>query len=140
MMFRAHYNHKNKRKCVPCVPSCLPLLTNGTHAQPLPHKTFTTNVYHVYHFSRARTRGNFSQPYIFIKSKHTNHGKKFSRVRDVVIMVHMVNIYLKALLHKALLCVPFFKMVHKNCLMVHMAFQVIVFKNENMCTIAKERI
>lgn len=140
MMFRVRYNHKNTRKCVPCVPSCLPLLTNGTHPQALLHKTFIPNVYHVYHFSRARTRGNFSHLYIFNQSNHKNNGEKFPRVRDIVLMVHMVNIYLKALLHKALLCVPFFSMVHKIGVMVHMAFQVYDFKNENVCTIVLECI
>lgn len=135
MMFRIRYNHKNKRKCVPCVPSCVPLSNNGTHTQPLPHKALAHHVYHVYHCARARIRENFSHPLYFIHLHSTQPDEKLPRVRDIVLMVHMVHISLKALCSKAFQCVPFMANGTQKSTMVHIGFEHIDFKKFFMCTI-----
>ena len=50
MMFRIQNINKNIRFCVPCVPSCLPLIINGTQTQALSDNGFSLFVYHVYDF------------------------------------------------------------------------------------------
>lgn len=110
-MFHVRYKHKNKRRCLPCLPclpSCLPLKHNGKHPQTLLHKTLAPHVYHVYHFSRARIRENFSHHYIFNYSQVKKHGQKKPRVREYKLMVNMVNIYPETLCSKAFQCLPFF--------------------------------
>ena len=136
MTFHTQFNNKNRVKCVPCVPSCLPLSTNGTHPQALPHKTFIPNVYHVYHCARARVREKFFNniSYLLYLTLNTSF-KKIPRVRNIILMVHMVHISLKALVYKRLLCVPFFANGTQKTSMVNIAFQVIDFKIENVCTI-----
>lgn len=49
-MPRIQNTNKNKRYCVPCVPSCVPLNNNGTQTQALSNIAFNTFVYHVYDF------------------------------------------------------------------------------------------
>ena len=135
MTFRTRFNKKNKRICVPCVPSCVPLKTKGTHAQTKPCKHFTTFVYHVYHCARARIRESYFLKYIFNYFLNNFHcSKKSPRVRDIVLMVHMVHISLKSLPVKVLACVPFFEKVHKKPLMVHKqhlnVFKHLFFNNK----------
>lgn len=136
MIMNRHFQktYKKQLKCVPCVPSWLPLLSNGTHAQTAPHKTLSINVYHVYHCARARIRAYFPTSTFNTSLINTTHLKKYSRVRVFVYMVHMVNILLKALPVKGLLCLPFFMNIHKNALTLNIAFQVVVFKLIKMFT------
>lgn len=133
-MFRTRYN-KNKRICVPCVPSCVSLSTNGTQTQALPHKLLTIFVYHVYHCARTRIRENFSYLYIFIISKVFKHFEKVSRVINIILMVHIVHIYLKALCSKVFTCVPLNTNPTQKTSFKNIAFQVIDFKIYNLCTI-----
>ena len=136
MMYHTHFHNKNRVVCVPCVPSCLPLFSNGTHLQALLHKTFSTNVYHVYHCAHARIREHLfiCISNLFNSSLNTSL-KKLPRVRNIILMVHMVHISLKALLYKRLLCVPFFCNSTQKTSMVNIAFQDVDFKIKNLCTI-----
>lgn len=135
MMFRIRYNHKNKRECLPCLPSCLPLMGNGKHTQPLPHKALAPHVYHVYHCARARIRENFSHPLYFVQLQSTQPDEKLPRVRNIVLMVNMVNITMKALCSKAFQCVPFFSKVNKKGVMVNIVSELSDYKSVFMFTI-----
>lgn len=130
-------NYKKQLKCVPCVPSCLPLTGNGTHAETLPHMTFIAFVYHVYHCARARIRAYFHERLFITASCRPQDSKKYSRVRISVYMVHMVHILSKALPVKGLLCLPFFVIINKKAPTINIAFQVVDFKKLNLCTIEK---
>jgi len=135
-MFLGRYNDKNQRKCVPCVPSCVPLQHNGTHAEPLPQNLFS-QMCTMCTFARVRVRESvFFTGTIFIQLLNEKmHDEKVPRVREFILMVHMVNISLKALLCKPLLCVPFSANGTQKTAMVNIAFQVIDFNIENVCTI-----
>jgi hypothetical protein len=135
MTFRTHYNHKIKVRCVRCVPSCLPLLINGKHPQALPHKLFVLYVYHVYHCARTRTCGVFYTFNFSCSFEILTTFKKTSRVRNIILMVNMVHILIKVLCEKGLLCVSFFFNHKQKLIIVNIAFQVIVFKLNKMCTI-----
>ena len=139
MMLHTHFNNNYRVKCVPCVPSCLPFSTNGTHLQALPNNTFLPNVYHVYHCARTRTRENFTSSHYYINLYLKYDLKKFSCVRDIILMVHMVHISLKALIYKACVCVPFLCNGTQKTPTVNIAFQVFVFKVLFMCTIVEGR-
>lgn len=138
------HSHNNYRvkcvPCVPCVPSCLPFMTNGTHLQALPHNTLLSNVYHVYHCARTRTRENFAASNYDLNFYFKNDSKKFSCVRDIILMVHMVHIFLKALIYKVCVCVPFLCNGTQKTLMVNIALQVVIFKMFFVCTIVEERL
>lgn len=86
MMLHGHFNNKNNGLCVPCVPSCLPLSTNGKHLQALSYIAINTFVYHVYHYARACARVKLAFQYIKFNllkfSKIFNQIKKFSCVRN----------------------------------------------------------
>ncbi len=139
MMLHTHSHNNYRVKCVPCVPSCLPFMTNGTHLQALPHNTLLSNVYHVYHCARTRTRENFAASNYDLNFYFKNDLKKFSCVRDIVLMVHKVHISLKALIYKACVCVPFLYNGTQKTPMVNIAFQVFVFNVFFMCTIVEGR-
>lgn len=49
-MLRIQNINKNIRFCVPCVPSCLPLFSNGKQMQTSSCKAFSIFVYHVYDY------------------------------------------------------------------------------------------
>lgn len=104
----------NKNKCVPCVPLCVPFLFNGTHVNMLNLKLFNRNVYHVYHYARARACENiffkciaFCLPFLLVLS--------FSILTRDINGTHGTH-GTHALIYIALLCVPLLKMVHT---MVH---------------------
>jgi len=136
MMFLGRYNDKNQRKCVPCVPSCLPLQCNGTHTEPLLTNLFS-QMCTMCTIARARVRESvFFTSTIFIQLRNEKiHDEKTPRVREFILMVNMVNISMKALCCKALLCVPFSANGTQKTTMVNIAFQDVDFNNENMCTI-----
>lgn len=138
MIMNRHFQKtiKNQMECVPCVPSWLPLLSNGTHAQTALHKPYIINVYYVYHCARVRIRAYFQTTTFNTTLININPLKQYSHVRIFVYMVHMVNILLKALSVKALLCFPFFVNIHKKLTNLNIAFQDVDFNILFLCTFA----
>ena len=125
------------------------IATNGSYFTPEAMEA----VYEIYRLSEAMSiqvsnsqwhkdeRSRLEVPYISTNSEleeYMNekiHDEKTPRVREFILMVNMVNISMKALCCKALLCVPFSANGTQKTTMVNIAFQDVDFNNENMCTI-----
>ena len=137
MIMNLHFQktNKNQLECVPCLPSCVPFSINGKHVQALSHKTLNAFVYHVYHYARMRMCAFYIYVSILIKLNHSISLKKYSHVRLFIFIVHMVNICLKAICIKGLLCLPFFYNGTQKAETLNIAFQDIDFKLNNLCTI-----